>query len=140
MNSCLLDTGPIVAFLDRDEPDHATVKGFLADFQGQLTTTAAVLTEAFHFLSSQRDGPAQLVAFIERSDLRIHEVFEATSLRAVAELMAKYVDCPMDFADGTLVLTANQLQIDRVLTLDRRGFATFRHHRNRRFKLVLDER
>jgi hypothetical protein len=53
--------------------------------------------------------------------------------------MEKYSDTPMDFADATLVGLAQELEIDRVLTLDERGFRAYRHGRNRHFRLVLQE-
>jgi predicted nucleic acid-binding protein len=44
----------------------------------------------------------------------------------------------MDFPDATLVWIAESSGIDRILTLDRRGFSSFRFAKNRRFKLLLD--
>jgi uncharacterized protein len=68
----------------------------------------------------------------------VHDAFTSPALSTAARLMAKYADTPMDFADATLVWLAEQRGIDRVLTLDRRGFLTYRFGRSRRFKLVLD--
>ena len=47
-------------------------------------------------------------------------------------------DTPMDYADGTLVLLAEALNVHEVATLDRRGFSTYRTRRNRSLRLVLD--
>jgi predicted nucleic acid-binding protein len=44
----------------------------------------------------------------------------------------------MDFADATLVLLAEALGTDELLTLDRRGFSIFRTRKRRAFRLVLD--
>jgi hypothetical protein len=52
--------------------------------------------------------------------------------------MEKYDDTPMDFADATLVLLAEALQVRDVLTLDRRGFSTYRTTKRHAFRLVLD--
>ena len=52
--------------------------------------------------------------------------------------MEKYCDTPMDFADASLVLLAERLQIYAICTLDRRGFSTFRIGR-KPFRLVLDK-
>jgi uncharacterized protein len=136
---CLLDTGPLVTLLDRSEPDHLRVSNFMSQLQGQrLLTTGAVITEAFHFLSGVANGPANLASFLESSGLEVHDAFPSPALSTAARLMAKYADTPMDFADATLVWLAEQRGIDRVLTLDRRGFLTYRFGRSRRFKLVLD--
>jgi len=41
----LADTGPLVAWLDKGDGDHARCTAFFAGFQGQLVTTWLVLTE-----------------------------------------------------------------------------------------------
>ena len=53
-------------------------------------------------------------------------------------MMETYRDTPMDFADGTLVLLAEALETLEVLTLDRRGFSTYRTRTGRALRLVLD--
>jgi len=50
--------------------------------------------------------------------------------------MEKYADTPMDFADATLVLLADELETDSVFTLDRRGFETYRSPAGRAFRLL----
>jgi len=139
VTACLLDTGPLVALLDRSEPTHDLVRNFLSEFRGQrLITTGAVITEAFYFLSDVRNGPASLASFLDASAAEVRDVFGSEALAATAALMSKYADTPMDFPDATLVWTAEQTGTDKVLTLDRRGFSAFRFGRNRRFKLLLD--
>ena len=136
---CLLDTGPLVALLDRSEPDHARVQGFMAHLRGsRLVTTGAVITEAFYFLSDVRDGPANLFSFLDASATEVRNAFSPEALAAAVRLITKYADVPMDFPDATLVWIAESSGIDRILTLDRRGFSSFRFGKNRRFKLLLD--
>ncbi len=52
------------------------------------------------------------------------------------DLMVRYADTPMDFADATLVALAEEFGIGRVLTLDRRGFTTYRWRRSKRFVIA----
>ena len=139
MNICLLDTGPLVALLDRSEPDHDQVQSFMARLRGsRLLTTGAVITEVFYFLSDVRDGPGNLVSFLIASGTEVHDVFSTDALAAELRLMSKYADVPMDFPDATLVWTAESSGTDTILTFDRRGFSSFRFAKNRRFKLALD--
>lgn len=139
MNICLLDTGPLVALLDRSEPDHDLVQRFTARLRGsRLVTTGAVITEAFYFLSDVQNGPASLVSFLDASATEVRDAFNAESLAAAVRLMTKYADTPMDFPDATLVWIAETSGTDGILTLDRRGFSSFRFGKNRRFKLLLD--
>jgi len=139
MNACLLDTGPLVALLDRSESDHNLVRGFMAHFRGaRLITTGAVITEAFYFLSDVQNGSASLASFLDASAAEVRDVFSPEALAAAVRLMTKYADIPMDFPDATLVWIAEQIGTDNILTLDRRGFSSFRFGKNRRFKLLLD--
>ena len=48
------------------------------------------------------------------------------SLRRVRALMDKYADLPMDYADATLVVLAEDLGVSDILTLDRRDFGVYR--------------
>lgn len=139
MNICLLDTGPLVALLDRSEPDHHQVQNCMARLAGsRLVTTGAVVTEAFYFLSDVRNGPGSLATFLHVSGTEVRDAFSAEALAAAVRLMGKYADVPMDFPDATLVWTAEMAGADAILTLDRRGFSSFRFRRNRRFRLLLD--
>jgi len=46
LRAWILDTGPLVAYLDASEKQHARVVARLDAFTGQLLTTTAVITEA----------------------------------------------------------------------------------------------
>jgi predicted nucleic acid-binding protein len=139
MNICLLDTGPLVALLDRSEPDHDQVQNRMARLaESRLVTTGAVVTEAFYFLSDVRNGPGSLATFLHVSGTEVRDAFSSEALAAAVRLMSRYADVPMDFPDATLVWTAEMFGADAILTLDRRGFSSFRFRRNRRFRLLLD--
>jgi len=139
MMNVLLDTGPLVALLDRSESDHDRVQKFMAGLRGsRLVTTGAVITEAFYFLSDVRDGPACLASFLDASGTQVREAFSVEAMGSAVRLMRKYADVPMDFPDATLVWIADTSGTDGILTLDRRGFSSFRFDKNRRFRLLLD--
>ena len=141
MIPCLVDTGPLVALLDASEPDHALMHEFIArPVRHRFFTTGAIITEAFYFLADVPDGPARLASFLEASASEVRDAFTADALAAAGRLMSKYADIPMDFSDATLVWLAEQTGIERVVTLDRRGFGVFRFGKNRRFNLLLDAR
>lgn len=139
MKLWLLDTGPVVAFLDARDAEHERVAAALNAFTGRLVTTSAVVVEAMHFLGSVPSGAASLVDFLLASQTEVHECTSVARLTEAAELMAKYQDTPMDFADATLVLLGETSKTNAVCTLDRRGFRTYRTRRRLAFKLVLDD-
>ncbi len=133
-----MDTGPMVAYLDLDDPAHAEIGAVLDCFRGVLHTTGAVVTEAMHFFARSRLGPSALADFVTYSDMRVHDACQPPRITNAALLMDRYADTPMDFADATLVLLAQRLDVRAVLTLDRRGFRTYRTEEGRPFRLVLD--
>lgn len=130
----LLDTGPIVAVLDRSEKAHDACVASIDEVRGLLLTTEAVLTEATHLLADQAGGAAACVEFL----LGIKAIFvplDEAMLRRTAVLMRKYRNIPMDFADATLVVLAEELAVARVLSLDHRGFGTYRIRGRRPFEI-----
>jgi hypothetical protein len=135
----LLDTGPIVASLDAGDPHHVMVCEGFGRLTGKLITTGAVVTEAMFFLQDLPNGPARLVDWLARIKAEIVDCFQFSHLQVTSELMARYADTPMDFADATLVLTAAHLDCGNVLTLDERGFRTYRFNRSKRFRLLLQD-
>ena len=59
-------------------------------------------------------------------------------LPALDELMQRYADRPMDFADATLVHAANGTGVSTVFTIDHHDFLTYRIDKRRRFRIVPD--
>ena len=138
MITWLLDTGPLVASLDAGDPLHPQARAALETFRGRLSTTGAVVTEAMHFVSDHPAGPVKLVEFLDKCRVDIWDCFSAASLQQAAQLMRRYADTPMDFADASLVLLAGETGTRDILTFDIRGFRTFRTPHGKPFRLVLD--
>ena len=138
VNLWLVDTGPLVAYLDAADPHHARVCSAMDDFSGRPITTPAVITEAMYFASGSVGGAAALADLVDRSGMTVYDLCQPADLREAARLMERYGDTPMDFADATLVLLAEVLEVLDVLTLDRRGFSTYRTPGGGGFRLVLD--
>ena len=70
------------------------------------------------------------------SKTRLVDLTTADEILAAARLMGRYADTPMDYADATLVLLGDELGVTDVLTLDRRGFSTYRTKKGRAFRIV----
>jgi uncharacterized protein len=131
----LLDTGPVVALLSRSDASHAACSVAFEDVRGKLLTTEAVLTEAMHLLGRRPDGARACLEFFLRSGAILVPMTTKRLIRC-RDLMARYTNVPMDFADASLVAIAEEFAIGRVLTLDRRGFQTYRWRQNRPFSIV----
>jgi predicted nucleic acid-binding protein len=131
----IMDTGPWVALIDRSEGKHNQSVEWFRQFEGDIFSSEAVLTEVLYLLNSS--SKAQLAAFdfvlngaitIVASDLE--------SLRKAKKLMAKYSDVPMDYADATLVCLADDLSIPHVVTFDVKGFGIYRLSLKRPFIIL----
>jgi uncharacterized protein len=137
LRAWILDTGPLVAYLDASEKQHTRVAARLDAFTGQLLTTSAVITEAMHLLATDRRGPGLLAELVAQSGMQIFDFSEAPTLAEAARRMEKYANVPMDYADATLLLLAEHLDVFEILTLDYRGFTVFRSAKGKSFSMVL---
>lgn len=131
----LLDTGPLVAILHREDRHHRRCLETFEVFQGLLLSTEAVLTEAMHLLGRVPGGQQDCLEFFVRGGATL---VPATlgSLRRCQSLMMQYADVPMDFADGTLVVLAEETGIRDVFTLDRKGFQVYRIGKRETFRIL----
>lgn len=135
MADLLLDTGAWVALLDRREREHGRCVQALQGVTGRLVSSEAVLTETLWLVGGLRDGPRRCAEFVRRGTVTLVPVSPESLARAV-DLMARYRNVPMDYADATLVVLGEDLGLDRVFTLDRRGFSVYRLHGRRPFQIV----
>jgi predicted nucleic acid-binding protein len=131
----LLDTGPFVALVDRSEERHGECVASLESWTGSIVTTEAVLTETLYLVGPQWRAQKVALEFILRGAFQLVPSSHA-SLKRVAALMERYRNVPMDFADATLVVLGEELETDRIFTLDRRGFSTYRMNRRKPFRVI----
>lgn len=121
----LLDTGPLVAYLDAGDQWHRRCAAKWPALLERLVTTDAVVTEACH-LAQRASGSAGLpLEFLLDMTIPILP-FERRLHRHAARLMRDYADLPMDYADASLVTLAEAFGLARVFTTDRRGFGAYR--------------
>jgi len=131
----LLDTGALVSLLDRSQRFHEKCLRFFEGWQGSVVSSEAVLTEATHLLGRVRGGrSACLDFFLTGGAVLVPSAL--LSLRRSRELLDKYSDLPMDYADSTLVVLAEELDTDLVFTTDRRDFQIYRWKDRKRFRTV----
>ena len=136
MNDVLIDTGCIVALLDRDEHAHSRCVDALKTVSGRLVTCEAVIAESCYLLRQRKGAVDTILDNVERGVFQIPVRLEemAASVRAH---MKRYARIPMDLADGCLVALAEILGIGRILTLDG-DFQIYRWRRTRRFENLID--
>jgi predicted nucleic acid-binding protein len=121
----IIDTGPWVALIDRSETRHAESVQWLKNFSGRLYSTEAVLTEVLYILNFSITAQCAALDFVLQSVVEI--VPSSTdSLKKTKNLMKKYADLPMDFADATIVCLAAETDIQNIVTFGRRDFAIYK--------------
>ena len=128
----MLDTGPWVALIDRSDVAHETCRAFFEECQRQLLSTEAVLTEALHLLSGSAEAQRTCVEYVLRGAVALVPTTIETLRRSI-DLVGQYRSVPMDYADATLVVLAEVLDVGDVFTLDRRGFSVYRWKGRRGF-------
>ena len=131
----LIDTGPIVALLRRPDQHHERCVATLRGLEQPLGTVWPVVTEAMFLLADRPDAQAALWQSLEHEAVALLPL-DRDDVPRVRELMWKYRDRPMDFADAALVRVAEREGIDTVFTVDRRDFDVYRLLGRRRFKIV----
>lgn len=130
----LLDTGALVSLLDRSQRRHREFVDFFDAWDGQVVTTEAVLTEASHLLGRVTGGAIACIEFVLAGGALLVPTSTA-AIRRARDLMRQYADCPMDFADATLVVLAEDLKTNRILTTDQRDFSIYRIGGRKRFRI-----
>lgn len=133
--SGLIDTGAILALLRRSDWWHAACVEALRQIRLPLLTSEGVLTELFYMVGPGRDDLEAAWRFV-RSGALVIGAIDDSSLSRIHELMSTYADCPMDFADATLVYLAERESLTTIFTVDRSDFETYRIGGKRRFRIL----
>ena len=135
MPAVLVDTGPLVALLDRSDPYHVACQETLSSLDDSLVTVWPVMTEAMYMLRAYWQAQDALWEMIDMGAVEIMPL-GIEDLPRMRELMRKYRDQPMDLADAALVRVAERERLRRIFTLDRRDFQIYRPSRIGRFAIL----
>ena len=131
----MIDTGALLALLDRDDKWHAAcVEGF-ARARLPVATSAAVLAELFHLIGDGKRNVSAAWRLIRSGAISVVPIGDE-DLPALQVLMERYSDRPMDFADATLVHLARTLRVADILTVDHDDFETYRIDGKRGFRVL----
>ena len=116
-NTVLVDAGPLIALFDKDDSYHKSIKGFMLANEFKLITTIAVITETSHMLDFNVQTQIDFLKWINDKGIIIHDI-QQKDIQRIIELSTKYSDIPMDFADATLVVAAEQTGIHKIISID----------------------
>jgi uncharacterized protein len=135
LKAALLDTGVIVASLDRSESLHEICVSSIANLTCPLVTCEAVIAESCYLLRNIR-GASEAV--VENVAAGVFQLPFSLMLRAseVKNTLRKYHDSGIDFADACLIQLATDLRVPDILTLD----SDFKHYlwgRDNPFRMLI---
>jgi predicted nucleic acid-binding protein len=133
----LIDTGPLVALLVRSDLQHQWAVEASKQAPSTVLTCDAVISEALFLLKRGGHRTDDLFAFVETGFLRSEFDFHA-QYRHVHDLMRRYRERPMAFADACLVRMAELRPQACIWTLDD-DFRFYRKNRRQTLSLVMPE-
>ena len=134
MAAAIVDTGPLVAFLDRSERHHAWVAERVDELEGPLLLCEPVLTEAMYLLARWPNAQDALFGLLENGALLIAFAVDEHVV-ALRKLHRKYSDTPMSLADACIVRMAELYDRHSVMTLDS-DFSVYRKKGNVPLSLI----
>jgi uncharacterized protein len=131
----ILDTGPLVAALDRRDRFHFWASKQLLAPSAAFLTSEAVLTEAIFLLMRASLDIQPLLEFAEEAPL-LFPFSYSQNRSSIHRLLLGYNDVPMSFADACLVQLSELYPDAPILTLDS-DFLFYRRNRNERLPLLI---
>lgn len=131
----LLDTGPLVALLSRNDVNHARARQIFAECAPPFRCCEAVVAEAcFLMRKVHATGPVDVAALGVRGVFSI-AIAAQEHWADIAALLKKYADRPISLADACLIQCAEIHQEARIATFDS-DFAVYKWAGKRRFDLL----
>ena len=134
MSWIIIDTGPLVAYLDRSDRDHAWAKEAFMEITRPVLTCEAVIAEALFLLRRGGIDPDGLLNLIRRG-LVVPKFDLSAEIAAIQQLMKTYRNVPMSLADACLVRMAEIHEHSKVMTLDS-DFVVYRKSRRKVIPLL----
>ena len=134
----IADTGFFFALGNRQDKFHQKAKQCLQKLEEPIITTYPVIIETSYLLAERCNQSIQF-KFLEQFIQDRVNIFslEIHHLERCLGLMKQYADLPMDLADASLVVVAEELDEARILTTDQRDFNIYRFHTVKVFNNIL---
>ncbi len=123
----IVDTSAILAFFDRDEPDHEALAAVLSQSSEPLVVSPYVIAEVDYLIGTRLGVAAEIAALRELAggawDLA---TIDSIDLARTVPIIERYADHAIGVADASNVVLADRYRTTTVATLDRRHFSVLR--------------
>lgn len=123
----VVDTGAMLALIDRDDKHHGTVKRIYEAAPDQWVLPWAILPEVDYLLASQIGRRAEEAFVKDLADgLYIVEWGRESDLDAAQQLCHQYRSLALGLVDATVMAVTERLRARAIATLDLRHFGAVR--------------
>ncbi|MCJ7580830.1 MAG: PIN domain-containing protein [Candidatus Aminicenantes bacterium] len=133
----IVDTGPLVAYLNKNDKYHEWTVAQLDSVKPPLLTCESVLSEACFLLRQYKNGSLNILKLLAHHLLSLPFKLENESI-AIEELIDKYQNLPMSLADACLVRMSEQISDSIILTLDS-NFKIYRKNKRNIVPTIMPE-
>ena len=138
VSRALVDTGAVVALVNRADRYHTAAAEWFDGFRGQLLTTEAVITETAYVLSTSLPHVRAALVWVQRArSAGLLDVEPIADYSVLARIISQYASLPCDYADASLIALAERTGITAIATIDQRDFSVYRLRGRRRFTILL---
>lgn len=134
----VIDTGPIVALLNRRDRHHAWAREVLDTVEPPIFTCEGVISEACFLLRRFTDGPRTVLELLSADILKI-DFRLSSEIDAIHRLMRKFAGVPMSLADACLV-RMTELEVRSVLVTLDNDFRVYRRNRRQVIPAIMPGR
>ncbi len=117
MTRIILDTGPIVAFLNKRDRYFTWANEIFNLLEPPVYTCESVISEACFLLRNIEGGSIAVAELIERK-LVVIDFDLSGEIQAVKKLMSRYANIPMSLADACLIRMTEITKNSQIITLD----------------------
>jgi predicted nucleic acid-binding protein len=127
MKSVIVDASFLVSLTSVKELQHSACVQVAQRLDSRLIVPITVVPEAAYLIARRISHRAMQIFLrkLQNPHWQIENITAADFERAT-QVLDVYQDAELDFADGTIVAVAERLNVETILTLDRRDFVMIR--------------
>lgn len=133
--SVVLDTGPLVAFLNRRDNYHPWAVEQWKLIEPPLLTCEPVIAESCFLLRQVSGGSDSVMQLIEKRVIKVDFVL-SDDVSVLRQSLAKYSSVPMSLADSCLVRMVEKRPDSQLLTFDS-DFKIYRKNRTQDISVIM---
>jgi uncharacterized protein len=123
----IVDTSAVLAFFDRDEPDHEALTAVLSQSSEPLVVSPYVIAEVDYLIGARLGVAAEIAALRELAGGAWELAsIDSTDLMRTVPIIERYADHAIGVADASNVVLADRYRTTTIATLDRRHFSVLR--------------